>query len=946
MAKPVCGVLFGRISELSALDKARTAVLGGRGTVVWIEGAPGIGKSALTGMFAQRAAASGCQVRRAAGDELLGSFPLRLMADCLGVSHGSTDPTSAGIAALLRGEPGQSGAADVVLAAAERMLELVDRLCTRGPLVLIAEDLQWADEPSLSVWSRLALAVHQIPLVLVGTVRSAPDRAAVRRLRELAHERNGQVLALGPLDPVASAQLAGWRAGAQAGPRLRNETARAGGNPLYLHELIGALAAEGLLTVQGGRAEFTGDPGTTPRSLTTAIGRRLSFLTDKCRRVLQIAAIMGATFEPGQLAVVSRVPATELAEPLAEALDAGVLTEADLELGFCHPLVQQVLARQIPVSLHDAIQRETAVALAEAGFGARAVAAHLLPLRGGLDDWALNWLCGLDDSALCTFQPAAESLLNRAVQHVAQSDPRWELLAVRLVQVSYWLGLDERVTRLAPDVAQSTASVETAARMSVFAVRSAGRAGRPADAVAAAHAALDRPELPAFWRAQLEAWASVALTGSGRRGEGAAQARQALKTAEASADPTAIAYGHHAASLCANTRAAVEHARRALDVLGADTASLDLRMLLLHNQLLWLSMLARPQEYREQLPGALALAERVGSIRAAGILTAAGDASFLYGAWDESLLYLEQLVSESPAVHETVHALATQALVALHRGQRAEGDARLAAAEAAIPASRRDEPLYRSCLAPARSLRAELDADSGAAYAAAAAWLEYEQRHHGEQFNESPNLVRLALAAGRTEAAGAVTIAAEKAAAAEDLPSSRMAAGLSRAVLEDDVEALLQLAEQCRALQWPLKTGFAFEEAAVRMAARADDAGARTALTEATRSYTIPGAVWDIRRANDRLREFGVRRSPRTASRRASTGWAALTPAELRIAKLVARGWSNPDIAAELCLSRRTVQTHVSNILTKLGLHSRIDVVRALAERGAVSADGEGEYVD
>jgi DNA-binding NarL/FixJ family response regulator len=98
--------------------------------------------------------------------------------------------------------------------------------------------------------------------------------------------------------------------------------------------------------------------------------------------------------------------------------------------------------------------------------------------------------------------------------------------------------------------------------------------------------------------------------------------------------------------------------------------------------------------------------------------------------------------------------------------------------------------------------------------------------------------------------------------------------------------------------------------------------------------YGQLGAAWDIRRADARLRAYGVRRGPRSAHRRESSGWGALTASESRIAELVGQGWSNPDIAAELYLSRRTVQTHVSHILTKLQLHSRIEVVRALAQHG------------
>jgi DNA-binding CsgD family transcriptional regulator len=92
--------------------------------------------------------------------------------------------------------------------------------------------------------------------------------------------------------------------------------------------------------------------------------------------------------------------------------------------------------------------------------------------------------------------------------------------------------------------------------------------------------------------------------------------------------------------------------------------------------------------------------------------------------------------------------------------------------------------------------------------------------------------------------------------------------------------------------------------------------------------YTGLGAHWDVRRAETRLRRLGIRRGQRGSRQRPSTGWAALTPTELTVARLVASGLSNPDIAARLFLSRRTVQSHVSHILRKLGAHTRVDITR------------------
>jgi DNA-binding CsgD family transcriptional regulator len=108
--------------------------------------------------------------------------------------------------------------------------------------------------------------------------------------------------------------------------------------------------------------------------------------------------------------------------------------------------------------------------------------------------------------------------------------------------------------------------------------------------------------------------------------------------------------------------------------------------------------------------------------------------------------------------------------------------------------------------------------------------------------------------------------------------------------------------------------------------ASAGDVGAaRTALQEAVEIYTGLSAEWDVLRADARLRPYGVRRG-RPGTRRPATGWAALTPTELKVAYLVGEGLSNSDIGKRLFLSRNTAQTHVSKILAKLGVHSRVEV--------------------
>jgi DNA-binding CsgD family transcriptional regulator len=104
--------------------------------------------------------------------------------------------------------------------------------------------------------------------------------------------------------------------------------------------------------------------------------------------------------------------------------------------------------------------------------------------------------------------------------------------------------------------------------------------------------------------------------------------------------------------------------------------------------------------------------------------------------------------------------------------------------------------------------------------------------------------------------------------------------------------------------------------------------------------YEGLNATWDIRRAEGRLRPYGIRRGGHGRRRqRAASGWEALTPTEIKIAGLVAAGRSNPNIAAEMFLSRNTVQTHISHMLTKLGATSRVEIVREALHHGISALD-------
>jgi DNA-binding CsgD family transcriptional regulator len=199
-----------------------------------------------------------------------------------------------------------------------------------------------------------------------------------------------------------------------------------------------------------------------------------------------------------------------------------------------------------------------------------------------------------------------------------------------------------------------------------------------------------------------------------------------------------------------------------------------------------------------------------------------------------------------------------------------------------------------------------------------------------------PDLVRLALAAGDRQLARAAANACAEEATAETRPARAAAASLRcRGLLESDPDPLAEAAAHYRTVGSAVELPAALEDLAVALAGRGHDDDARAALNEAVGLYEEMQARWDVRRAEARLRPHGIKRGVRgPRGPRATSGWEALTPTEVKIAALVARGDSTSDIARGMFLSRRTVQTYISHILVKLQAKSRVDIVREALLRG------------
>ena len=323
--------LVGRDREVARLEELLANLAAGTGAAVLVEGEQGIGKTEVLRAGLAGAQGLGCRVAWSAADELGQLFPLGLMAECLGAaawSSGLSQEFRADTNALMP-------AGDPVLAAMEQMLALVDQWCANSPVVLVTEDLHWADEASIALWRRLSRAVRQVPLLIAGSLRPAPGRNDLVAVRDGVAAQGGSVLSLGPLSAPEVADLVGGVLHGRPGRRLTVHAAQAGGNPLYARELADALVRDGQVQVSGGVAELADQaPGsegsagvTVPGLLAQVIEGRLEPLSEAAAKMLRWAAVLGQELPVTDLETVTGRQAGHLARVIAEAVTAGVLAD-------------------------------------------------------------------------------------------------------------------------------------------------------------------------------------------------------------------------------------------------------------------------------------------------------------------------------------------------------------------------------------------------------------------------------------------------------------------------------------------------------------------------------------------------------------------------------------------------------------------------------------------
>jgi DNA-binding NarL/FixJ family response regulator len=960
--------LVGRETELELLERMLDEACGGSSRFVVLTGEPGIGKTSLLAELASRAQERDCLVLEGRAAEFELELPFGLVVDAFDAYLESLDPRTydrlaadgldelASVFPSLRslgdGSAGPAGPAER-FRAHYAVRELIERLAARQPVLLALDDVHWSDGASLELIGHLVRRRPQAAVMVAVAYRTGQARPVLAAAVEGA-VRDGEIgrLELGPLGAEDAGRLVPEEAAAERDRLLRES----GGNPFYLLQLTRG-GADGDAASGAARGP---DGEVIPAAVAAAIAGELAALPEAVRDFAQAAAVSGDPFELDLAIAAAEVPEPDALPALDELIARDVVRPADVprRFRFRHPLVRGAIYESSPVGFRLAAHERIAAALAARGAPASTRAPHVeesarhgdaeavavlrdagLEAAGRAPTSAARWFAAalriLPESA----EPAERALLLASQARAQAATGQLEHSRAALVEAIDLCAAAPPAQRI--ELISACAGVE----------QLLGRHGDAHRRLERALEELDEPGSPEgaslmidlAWDACLDARYEQMLDWSRRALEAARPLDEGPLTAAAagSAAIAAVSMGLREEAEAFRAEAgglvdslpddALKQRPHAFQYLCGAEFMLDHYEDGVAHGLRGMAV-ARAGGSGELLPG---IAQALGSLLIrSGRLTEAIE--FLDGAVDAARL-TDNAVALGWAIGNRCYAAVTQgdAPTAVAMGE--ETLAVTSELEHGFVRARAGAPVAGALLLagqPARAIDVLLDAAGGEEMLLVpAAW-----RAVGLEV-----LTRCYLEAGRAEDAERAAERTEAVAAEFGAPfalalAERARAAVALAAGDTTIAAEHALASARHADE----VGAAIEAALARtLAGRAFAlvGGTERAIAELEQAATALDACGAQRYRDEAERE--LRKLGRSVHRRTrrgksdAAGLESLTGRELEIARLVVARRTNPEIAAELFLSIKTVETHMRNIFRKLGAASRVEVARIVEQAQA-----------
>jgi ATP/maltotriose-dependent transcriptional regulator MalT len=956
--------LVGRAEEMALFDRALDEL--DRGTsaaAVEIVGEPGIGKTRLLAELAAHADTRGQLVLAGSASELERDLPFSVFVDALDEYLRAFDP--ARMAELdddVRTElahvfPSLTSLAtehEVALQheryrshrAVRALLEL---LAARQPLVLVLDDLHWADAASVELVGALLRRPPARPVLLALAVR--PRQVPERLAAAFERARRAEVLVRVELGALSAEEARVLLGGTVAGREADVLYEESGGNPFYLEQLARSAGRTG--GPADTRDETSLESIGVPASVAAALAEELGLLSDAARRVLEGAAVAGDPFEPELAAAAADLPDAAVIDAVDELLGVDLVRPTDVprRFRFRHPLVRRAVYGATAAGWRLGAHERCAAMLAARGASAAERAHHVERSAREGDVEAAALLRDAGEQSVRLAPGSAANWFAEALRLLPQASTqeRVELLfeqsgaltAAGRYSDSHAALLDALAT--APDddpllfarLARACAAVE-------------GLLGLQEEAAARLSAAADRlPDLRSPEQVALLIDLAVSYLWLARYEEILVSAERAVAAARKLDDPPFTAAALAARSLGHSATGAPELAEADRSASAAVVDSLPDSEIARHIQSaallggmeLYLDHYAEGDVHASR---ALALARSTG--RGEHVLVLVQTLGALWrqrGKLVEAAELLDGGIEAARVLgntHALIWGLSSRSSTALRVG---DVELALATAQECVELSKNRAVSFHS---------AEASADLAAALVetgepAQAVELLVE-RAGGEELTRiaaSPRaryldvLARARLALGDRAGARRSAECATGWAETVRLPMAAAWAGRAAAAVELDAgnaglaaELALGSAEAAEGAGAPVEAALSRIVAGRALAAEGKSEHAATELQSAARELEARGALRYRDEAERELRRLGKTVYRRSAAGTGVAGLEALTERELQLAHLVVDRKTNPQIAAELFLSQKTVETHLRNIFRKLGVSSRVELARAV----------------